>query len=159
MMFARAIGDENPIYFDAEYGEKVGLGGVIAPPTYLQASAQYDPDYGLRPRQGQPWIGSGRTPTGLVRETGRVRESPRAVADFTPSSTSSSCARFDRATFCTRRGDWARPGRSKVGAEARWSLASPSRSIATSPMNWWPSRVPSECALNNLWRTDHVLRH
>jgi hypothetical protein len=75
MMFARAIGDENPIYFDAEYGEKVGLGGVIAPPTYLQASAQYDPDYGLRPRQGQPWIGSGRTPTGLVRETGGSGES------------------------------------------------------------------------------------
>jgi acyl dehydratase len=66
MMFARAIGDENPIYFDAEYGERMGLGGVIAPPTYLQASAQYDSDYGLRPRQGQPWMGSGRTPTGRV---------------------------------------------------------------------------------------------
>jgi hypothetical protein len=64
MMFARAIGDENPIYFDAEYGERMGLGGVIAPPTYLQASAQYDSNYGLRPRQGQPWFGSGRTPTG-----------------------------------------------------------------------------------------------
>jgi hypothetical protein len=75
MMFARAIGDENPIYFDAEYGVRSGLGGVIAPPTYLQASAQFDPDYGLRPRPGQPWFGSGRTPTGRVPEKEGAEES------------------------------------------------------------------------------------
>ena len=59
MLFARAIGDPNPIYYDPEQ--------AIAPPTFVQASAQFDPDYGLRPKIGQPWFGSGRTPSGLQR--------------------------------------------------------------------------------------------
>jgi len=59
MLFARAIGDPNPIYYDPEQ--------AIAPPTFVQASAQFDPDYGLRPKIGRPWFGSGRTPSGLQR--------------------------------------------------------------------------------------------
>ena len=70
MMFARSIGDPNPIYYDEEYAAGTEPGGVIAPPTFAQASAQFDPDYFLRPKIGEPWFGSGRTPTGIVREPG-----------------------------------------------------------------------------------------
>ena len=52
MMFARSIGDPNPVYADAEYAAGTEVGGVIAPPTFVQASAQFDPDYPLRPKPG-----------------------------------------------------------------------------------------------------------
>lgn len=67
LMFARAVGDPNPIYSDPEYAAASEVGGIIAPPTFVQASAQFDPDYGLRPKIGRPWFGSGRTPSGLPR--------------------------------------------------------------------------------------------
>ena len=63
MMFARSIGDANPIYSDAEYAADSEVGSIIAPPTFVQASAQFDDDYVLRPKIGEPWFGSGRTPT------------------------------------------------------------------------------------------------
>ena len=31
--YARAIGDLNPLYFDADYAEQTVFGGLIAPPT------------------------------------------------------------------------------------------------------------------------------
>ena len=65
MMFARAVGDDNPIYHDPEYAKGTEPGSVIAPPTFAQASAQFDPDYSLRPKPGKPWFGSGGTPTGV----------------------------------------------------------------------------------------------
>jgi hypothetical protein len=61
MLFARAIGDENPVY----YGDD-----PVAPPTFVQASAQFDPDYPLRPKPGKAWFGSGREPTGSKRDVG-----------------------------------------------------------------------------------------
>jgi len=67
LMFARSIGDPNPIYSDPEYAAGTEVGGLIAPPTFVQASAQFDPDYGLRPKIGRPWFGSGKTPSGLQR--------------------------------------------------------------------------------------------
>lgn len=67
LMFARAVGDPNPIYSDAEYARKTECGGIIAPPTFTQSSAQFDPDYPLRPQVGQPWFGSGREPSGIRR--------------------------------------------------------------------------------------------
>src|SRR5262245_20783971 len=70
LMFARSIGDPNPIYSDAEHAAATEVGGIIAPPTFVQASAQFDPDYGLRPRIGRPWFGSGKTPSGLQRPPG-----------------------------------------------------------------------------------------
>jgi acyl dehydratase len=70
MMFARSIGDPNPIYYDDEYAAGTEPGRVIAPPTFAQASAQFDPDYFLRPKIGEPWFGSGKNPTGVVREPG-----------------------------------------------------------------------------------------
>jgi len=65
LMFARAINDPNPIYSDEEYARKSEVGGVIAPPTFTQASAQFDPEYFLRPKIGQPWFGSAKEPTGI----------------------------------------------------------------------------------------------
>ncbi|MHB1929954.1 MAG: FAS1-like dehydratase domain-containing protein [Acidimicrobiales bacterium] len=64
MSFARAIGDPNPIYHDEEHARRSECGRIIAPPTFVQASAQFDPDYRLRPRPGEAWQGSGREPTG-----------------------------------------------------------------------------------------------
>jgi hypothetical protein len=69
MMFARSIGDPNPIYADEEYAAGTEVGGLVAPPTFAQASAQYDPDYILRPKIGEPWFGSGREATGSRRES------------------------------------------------------------------------------------------
>lgn len=66
MMFARSIGDANEIYYDADYAAGTEVGAIPAPPTYVQASAQYDPDYGLRPKIGQQWFGSAKGPTGIT---------------------------------------------------------------------------------------------
>ncbi|MEL7156566.1 MAG: MaoC family dehydratase N-terminal domain-containing protein [Actinomycetota bacterium] len=68
LMFARSVGDPNPIYADREYAAGTEVGGVPAPPTFMQASAQFDPDYFLRPKIGEPWFGSGAEPTGIKRE-------------------------------------------------------------------------------------------
>jgi N-terminal half of MaoC dehydratase len=66
MLFARAIGDPNPAYYGAMTGDEP----VPAPPTFVQASAQFDPDYFLRPKLGEPWFGSGRNATGVPRSEG-----------------------------------------------------------------------------------------
>lgn len=70
MMFARSVGDANPIYEDADYAKGTEPGAIIAPPTFLQASAQFDPDYFLRPKIGEPWFGSGREATGVKKKEG-----------------------------------------------------------------------------------------
>jgi acyl dehydratase len=74
MMFARAIGDLNPVYSDPDSPEAAELGGVIAPPTFTMAASQFDPENPLIPRPGEAWFGSAREPTGVpVREsTGRL---------------------------------------------------------------------------------------
>jgi hypothetical protein len=69
MMFARSVGDDNQIYYDAEYAKTTEPGAIIAPPTFAQSSAQFDPDYFLRPKVGQPWFGSGKEATGVKRES------------------------------------------------------------------------------------------
>lgn len=61
MLFARSIGDINPAYYDED---------AIAPPTFVQASAQFTEGYVLRPVIGEPWFGSGKEPTGVKRESG-----------------------------------------------------------------------------------------
>lgn len=65
MMFARSIGDPNRAYRDVEYAEDSEVGGIVAPPTFVQASAQYDEDYPLRWKPGTPWNGSGKEATSL----------------------------------------------------------------------------------------------
>jgi acyl dehydratase len=68
LTFARAIGDDNPVYRDPDSAAAKEVGGLIAPPTFTAASAQFDPDWSLRPRTGEKWFGSasgpGTMPTG-----------------------------------------------------------------------------------------------
>jgi acyl dehydratase len=64
LTFARAIGDSNPVYTDMSHARTTEFGTVIAPPTFVQSSAHFDPDYPLRPRPGETWFGSGRTASG-----------------------------------------------------------------------------------------------
>ena len=82
VMFARAIGDANPVY-DEESAGSTELGEVIAPPTFTMASAQFDPDYALRPKVGQPWLGSGREPTGIPASDGGGGTGLHAEQHFT----------------------------------------------------------------------------
>ncbi|SEP28737.1 FAS1-like dehydratase domain-containing protein [Trujillonella endophytica] len=56
LMFRRAIGDPAAVY-DPE---------ALAPPTFPVAGAQFEPEHPLRPRPGEPWMGSGRTPSGTA---------------------------------------------------------------------------------------------
>jgi acyl dehydratase len=65
LLFARSIGDENPLYTDPDAAAEAGFDGVLAPPTFVQASAQFMPGYPLRPQPGKVWFGSGSTPSGL----------------------------------------------------------------------------------------------
>ncbi len=65
MMFARAVGETNPAYLDAEAAKGTEVGGIIAPPTFPQSVAQFDPDYHLRPKPGQKWFGSAKGPSGI----------------------------------------------------------------------------------------------
>ena len=62
--FARAIGDTNPIYSDAEFAQTQPVGGLVAPPTFGMAADHYDPDYNRRPQPGVKWFGSGRQAIG-----------------------------------------------------------------------------------------------
>ena len=59
MAFARAIGDASPVYYAGR-----GNDAPLAPPTFVQSSAQWDEGYPLRPKIGEPWWGSGRTAGG-----------------------------------------------------------------------------------------------
>ena len=70
MMFARAIGDPNPAYRDAESPQAEAAGGIVAPPTFAMASWQFEPEHPLRPDPAKPWFGSGREPTGRVSSGG-----------------------------------------------------------------------------------------
>ncbi|MEM7405542.1 MAG: MaoC family dehydratase N-terminal domain-containing protein [Pseudomonadota bacterium] len=65
MMFARSIGDYAPEFHDAQAARDTDAGGLIAPPTFPQSVAQFNPDYHLRMHPGQPWFGSGKEPSGI----------------------------------------------------------------------------------------------
>lgn len=62
LTFARAIGDENPVFRDRAVARASGLADIAAPLTFVQASAHVDPDYTLRPQPGEEWTGSGSGP-------------------------------------------------------------------------------------------------
>jgi hypothetical protein len=64
LQFARAIGDPNPEYAVAQ-DAGAAVTDKVAPPTFVQVAAHFDPEYSLRPRLGEPWWGSGRTPSGV----------------------------------------------------------------------------------------------
>ena len=66
MMFARSIGDSNQIYYDEDYAKESETGDIIAPPTFVKAREQFDPQSGLRPKnRAHGWFGSGGKPTGV----------------------------------------------------------------------------------------------
>src|ERR671914_1721607 len=57
MLFARALGDIRPEFSDPDDPATKGLGGIVTPPTFVQSSAHWQPDYALdmtRPRKGPP---------------------------------------------------------------------------------------------------------
>jgi acyl dehydratase len=64
-MFAASLLDMNPVYHDPEKAKATEVGGIIAPPTFGQAVAQFDPNFPLRPKPGEKWFGSGKGPTGI----------------------------------------------------------------------------------------------
>ena len=68
MMFARSIGDPNKIYYDSQYAKQTECGEIIAPPTFVQSSAQFDPDYFLRPKIGEDTNASVRNISGTNKE-------------------------------------------------------------------------------------------
>jgi len=149
LMFARAVNDPNPIYSDAEYARKTEVGAILAPPTFTQSSAQFDPDYFLRPKIGQPWFGSGKEPSGAPRAAGarasRGLPAPLQAAS-TRSSTSSTTGRSSRATCSPPRTSPARPGSAKAGAAASCTSRSPSPSTATSGASSSSPRAAWACA-------------
>ena len=66
MLFARAIGDPNPVYSDAEYGERQAGGrDHRAADLHHRAVPFRSHDARAPPAIGEPWLGSGRNPTGL----------------------------------------------------------------------------------------------
>ncbi|HEY4852224.1 MAG TPA: MaoC family dehydratase N-terminal domain-containing protein [Streptosporangiaceae bacterium] len=67
LAFARALGATDPAWVEEPPQDGPPAGSELAPPTFTIASAQFDPDYALRPRPGQDWHGSGRD-AGLVTE-------------------------------------------------------------------------------------------
>jgi acyl dehydratase len=48
MLFASSLGETNRAYYDEQYAEEHGLGGVIMPPTFPSASSHWNPKHGLR---------------------------------------------------------------------------------------------------------------
>ena len=70
LMFNRAIGVPDTRY-DPD---------AIAPPTFVVAGGQFEPSHPLRPTPGEPWMGSGRTPSGTAGAAGASGE-PGASAD------------------------------------------------------------------------------
>lgn len=67
MLFARSVLDINPAFVDPDSPEAKANGGLVTPPTFVQSSAHYQPDYPLdltRPRKGAPPAHRGDAPGG-----------------------------------------------------------------------------------------------
>lgn len=64
-LFARALGEANPVYSDEDYAKGTEPGGIIAPPTFATAQFHFDPGFTLRPTPYEPWLGSSKEATGL----------------------------------------------------------------------------------------------
>lgn len=67
MIFARALGDESPIYRDPDHAAHSPFGAIVAPPTFTEAANHFDEEWPYRPRPDRPWFGSGATPSGGPR--------------------------------------------------------------------------------------------
>ncbi|WP_342363695.1 MaoC/PaaZ C-terminal domain-containing protein [Terrarubrum flagellatum] len=82
-LFARSLGDPNPIYSDVDYAKRSKFGGVIAPPTFSEAANHFDENWPFRPRFGEPWFGSGREPTGTPQTLRKSGTAMHAETQFT----------------------------------------------------------------------------
>lgn len=61
MLFARALGDDSPVFSDLSHPET-----MMAPPTFTESLKHFIPDFEFRPRRGEPWRGSGAEPSGMA---------------------------------------------------------------------------------------------
>jgi acyl dehydratase len=43
-IFAHAIADPNPVYVDERAARAAGFSGIVAPPTFVEASRHFDPE-------------------------------------------------------------------------------------------------------------------
>jgi acyl dehydratase len=43
-IFAHAIADPNPVYVDERAARAAGFAGIVAPPTFVEASRHFDPE-------------------------------------------------------------------------------------------------------------------
>ena len=68
LLFARAIGDDAAVDAWRAAPQVNDSGTVLAPPTFALSSAQFDPNFVLRPKDGSPWFGSADTPSGRTVE-------------------------------------------------------------------------------------------
>lgn len=62
MLFARSLGDIRPEYWDPDDQATKATGGIVVPPTFVQSSAHWQPNYALdatRPRAAGAAPGSG----------------------------------------------------------------------------------------------------
>ena len=69
MLFARSLLDINPVFSDPNDPATIEAGGIIVPPTFVQSSAHWDPNYFLdltRPRKCPPPAHRGDTGGGGV---------------------------------------------------------------------------------------------
>jgi len=82
-VFARALGDEDPIYRDPAEAARSPFGGILAPPTFTEAANHFDEDWPYRPRPQQSWFGSGATPSGGPRPGGDTGTAMHAETHFT----------------------------------------------------------------------------
>ena len=67
MLFARSLLDIRPEYSDPNDPATKAVGGIVVPPTFVQCSAHWQPNYGLdltRPRKDPPPAHRGDAPGG-----------------------------------------------------------------------------------------------
>src|ERR1700761_2650931 len=83
MMFAYALGDDNPVYRDIDYAHGEGFENVLAPPTFAAADVHFDPTSGLRQRKRPSGGGGGDGGggTGLHAEQHYEYHRPMRVGD------------------------------------------------------------------------------
>jgi peroxisomal enoyl-CoA hydratase 2 len=81
-LFARAIGDSNPIYSDQDYASQSSLGGIIAPPTFSEASNHFDEDWPFRPSWGPLPLNSTAPRTDIEPDNGNRGTALHAETHF-----------------------------------------------------------------------------
>ena len=88
MLFARSVLDPRPEYCDPNDPATKAIGGMVTPPTFVQSSSHYQPDYGLdltrpslKPKPAAPAGGGGGLGRGLHAEQSYEYHHPIRVGD------------------------------------------------------------------------------